>query len=686
MSSNWKNWFLGPRIVEEERDTRELYEQALAAGRRSPLADEDACGTFVLDLIFEICGRHDITPSVPLGEALYASIRGLLYAEGFLLELPDRSVLPNLTVEEGVELRAALARHLRFLNDHERLLAIWREKLVWLFSGILAYLPASAIREGEEHTDDALVFPEAPIAALCDNLPELLNRLMITLSDDDVVHARLFDRVRERLEGNTLFVSGIPPDRRYESGRRLLMPSQNTNSNPDYLVGAYLQGTPFATFFESTLPFAIPAPVRLEHMHILGGTGHGKTQLIQYLVTQETGGFCVIDSQGDMIEKIARRFSDVILLDPTDVAHPLALNMFDMKTKDEAELNATVALYEYIFSGLLGAELTQRQSLLFGSIARLMLQVPDATIHTLIDVMEHGERFKPYMEQLGGTAARFFEEQFFQKSFQANKQQILARLYGVLENRTFDRIFSAPKNKIDFFDAMNSGKVVLVNTAKSFFQAERSSIFGRFFIAMIAQAAIRRASIPEAKRKPWYVFIDEFHEYVRGGDRQAEDLFNQARKYKVGLICSHQNLGQLDDKLRATIMASTAIKMAGGVSAKDAQFLAQEMRCEKEAILNTRKGAKGAEWICSVRNLGTQKVTCPFGVLEDLPECDDYEEFLEENRRQYAMAPAEQASHQHEMPASEPQKEISSQTGSNEYKRAPPERPNTDDPSDNIWG
>lgn len=648
--SNWKNWFLNPRALEEQRDTQELYAQAKYARARSPLADETQCGRFLLDIIFEICARHDVaTPSIPMGEALYATIQSLLYAEGFLLELPEESTLSKLTVEEGIHLRATLGRHLRFLNDHERLLAQWREKLVWLFSGILDYLPVSAFKEAENTTDDALMFPEVAIAALCTNLPEVLDRINITLVDDDVINAHLFDLARERLNDNLYVASGIPPERR-DAASKVRMPSEHAPASPEHLAAVYLQGTPFRTFFEATLPFAIPAQSRLEHMHILGGTGHGKSQLIQYLLTREKGGFCVIDSQGDMIEKIARRFDNVILLDPTDVEYPLSLNMFDMKTKGEAELNATIALYEYVFSGLLGAELTQRQSLLFGSIARLMLNIPRATIHTLIDVMEYGERFKPYMQQLGGTAARFFEEQFFQKSFQANKQQIMARLYGVLENQTFDRIFSSPKNKIDFFEAMNTGKIVLINTAKSFFQSERSAIFGRFFIAMIAQAAIRRASIPDRERKPWFVYIDEFHEYVRGGDRQAEDLFNQARKYKVGLICSHQNLGQLEDKLRATIMASTAIKMAGGVSAKDAQYLAQEMRCEKEAIHTTRKLANGSEWMCSVRNLGTQKVLSHFGALEAMPERDDYDAFIADNRRKYCREKPEQSGEKVEQP------------------------------------
>jgi hypothetical protein len=57
------------------------------------------------------------------------------------------------------------------------------------------------------------------------------------------------------------------------------------------------------------------------------------------------------------------------------------------------------------------------------------------------------------------------------------------------------------------------------------------------------------------------------------------------------LVLAHQNLGQLEPRLQAAVMASTAIKLAGGVSAKDAAALAREMRCEPELLLGMRKQA-----------------------------------------------------------------------------------------------
>src|SRR5215217_3735373 len=48
----------------------------------------------------------------------------------------------------------------------------------------------------------------------------------------------------------------------------------------------------------------------------------------------------------------------------------------------------SVSLYEYVFGALLGAELTQKQGVIFRYLARLMMVVPGANLQTLMDFME----------------------------------------------------------------------------------------------------------------------------------------------------------------------------------------------------------------------------------------------------------------------------------------------------------
>lgn len=359
----------------------------------------------------------------------------------------------------------------------------------------------------------------------------------------------------------------------------------------------------------------------------------------------------VIDSQGDLFRTLSRLelfdpngplAERLVLIDPADVEYPVALSLFDVPEERMARyspaererlLNGAVEMYEYVFSSLLGAELTQKQGVIFRFLARLMMVVPGATLHTFLDLMEHGERFREHMRHLDGTARRFFEEEFFHPSFAATKKQIAKRLWGILANPVFERMFSQSKGKLDLFDAMQARKIILISTAKDVLRQEGAEILGRFFLAKITQAVMERATLPLSHRSPTFLYIDEAQEYV---DAQMALLLNQARKYRVGLTLAHQNLDQLPPALRASVMSSTSIKLAGGVSAKDARALADEMQIDAEFLQSMRKRRGRTEFACHIRNRTprAQAASIPLGVVNALPQLADeaFEQLIERNR------------------------------------------------------
>lgn len=670
MSSNWWSWFQSSPKAREQTENLALVERARRESRRSAFTNDKAASDIAAEIVVDVCEKHGVTPSAPLTTALHRIVQDLIRFDGLHMEFPTERDLDTLTLEEGVALRAKLRFHLQFVTAEERLLPIWRDKLVWIFSGMLGYFPPSAFTDIDESgsaTDDSVVFPKARALDLCDSLPVVVERLMITLFDEDVCNAHLFESVRERLRHNFYRASGIDAPYTDEKSKRLVLPTKSKLQSPAAIVDAYLGGTPFQDFFYSSFPFAIPFPARFEHTHIVGGTGHGKTQLLQFLIhhdlvrAREDGrAVVVLDSQGDLIRTISHlryfspsRYPDFaerfVLVDPNDVEHPVCLNMFDFNRSRlsgyapvdrEKILNATVELYEYFFGALLGADLTQRQGLIFRYLARLLLEIPDATIHTLRELMEDGDRFRPYMEKLPGTARNFFATQFFDKKFGETKKQILTRLWGVLSNSSLERMFSHTHNRIDIFELLNSGKIILINTAKDLLGQEGAAIFGRFFIALIAQASIQRAAMRPETRRPAFVYIDEAQDYF---DDNIAHLLNQARKYRVGLVFAHQNLDQLAAGLRSSVLASTTIKFAGGLSAKDANVLDAELRSDSDFLLSQRKDRGHTEFACFVKNYTGKalSVRIPLGFVEALPQLDrdEYTQLIEQNRALYSEPP-----------------------------------------------
>ena len=256
-------------------------------------------------------------------------------------------------------------------------------------------------------------------------------------------------------------------------------------------------------------------------------------------------------------------------------------------------------------------------------------------IFQLRDLLEPdgSARFAEDIAKLDGTARRFFETEFDGKEFATTKTQVLRRLYGILENQTFERMFSNPETKFDMFQELNAGKLILINTAKSLLKEQGTQVFGRFFVALIAQAAQERATLPERDRLPAHVYVDEAQDYF---DANLGVILSQARKYKVGMAMAHQYLGQLSQGLQEAFEANTSIKLAGGVSQRDARTLAGVMSGDATAISNLPKGT----FATSIRGVTNRAVplSFPFFVLEKRrrASADELKAIREHSRNAYA--------------------------------------------------
>ncbi len=424
----------------------------------------------------------------------------------------------------------------------------------------------------------------------------------------------------------------------------------------DDAVDTYLKGTVLRDLFDLRTPFEIPEELRFEHTHIVAGSGHGKTQTLQYLIAKDlpdvaagAKSVVVIDSQGDLIGNILRAKvldpEDIVLINPEDIAYPVSLNLFSVgqerlneysPLERERLTNSIIELYDFVLGSLLSAGMTAKQSVVFRYVTRLMFHIPNATIHTLCDLMEPGgtAKYREHIAKLEGTPRRFFETEFESSEFKSTKTQVLRRLYGVLENQTFERMFANPESKFDMFTELNAGKLILINTSKSLLKEQGTEIFGRFFIALIAQAAQERAVLRQQDRLPAMIYIDEAQDYF---DANIGVILSQARKYRVGMVMAHQYLGQLSSGLAEAFEANTSIKLAGGVSARDARTLSSQMHATPELIQQQPKGSF-ATYLRGLTNKAVP-IAFPFFELENLPRSTKEERaaILQHSRDQYAQ-------------------------------------------------
>ena len=277
-----------------------------------------------------------------------------------------------------------------------------------------------------------------------------------------------------------------------------------------------------------------------------------------------------------------------------------------------------IQTFDYLFAGLLGADLTAKQGVFFRFVARLMLALPEtlgrtATILDMLALMDDPAPYRKAIESLPPIQRNFFERDFISKTFAQTKEQIRYRLNAILENPTLARLFTAPETKIDLFSELNRGGIILVDTAKDFLKGA-SAHFGRIFISLVLQAVLERAVIPENERRPTFLIVDEAATYF---DNNIDDFLTEARKYHCGCVFAHQFLDQATSSLRASLAANTTIKMAGGTSTGDARALASEMRTTADFILDQPR----LQFAGFIRGVTPSAVSIPIpvGVLEAEP-------------------------------------------------------------------
>lgn len=548
----------------------------------------------------------------------------------------------RMSLQEFVEFRNLLYAKQYFFVNQDAVLQSFHEALVRLLYGVARELP-------ETQTPSPFTIP------LIYTLPEpklSIEQPFGTLLNGPYEEQGLFKAFSTQLMTNLLRASGKETA---ESKKPWKYPRDSTAPLSE-IVDVYLADTPLHALYKSPVPLRLTHEDRFSHTHVVGGSGAGKTSLIERLILHDLQSddpptIVVIDPHSDLIRRLLHAdlgIEDrIILIDPRDIDHPPALNIFALN-KDrldsydpaarEQVTAGVIQTFDYLFSGLIGADLTAKQGVFFRYVARLMLALPEtmgrnATILDMLKLMSDPTPYSEAIASLPDIPREFFLNDFQSKTFQQTKEQIRYRLQAILENPTMARLFTSPETKVDLFTEMNRGAIILVDTAKDFLKGA-SDNFGRIFISLVLQAVLERSVIKADERKPTFVYIDEAASYF---DSNIDDLLTEARKYKCGMVLAHQYLDQASSGLKASLAANTGIKLASGLSAGDARSMAPEMRTTADFILDQPR----LQFAAHIRNVTPHAVSIPIvpGALDRQPKLSDeeFEALMATNRRRVSL-------------------------------------------------
>ncbi len=331
---------------------------------------------------------------------------------------------------------------------------------------------------------------------------------------------------------------------------------------------------------------------RRRHVYTLGMTGTGKSWLIMGMCMQDIAngdGCCYIDPHGDAIDHILKRIpkeraEDVVLLDPGDITRPIGLNLLEFKTQEQKTfaINEIMAIFDKLYDlKSTGGPMFEQY---FKNAAALIMADPESgsTLMEISRVLADDDFRKYKLSKCADQLVKDFWEKEAQKaggeaSLANMVPYITSKMSPFISNDFVRPIISQQNSTIDFAEIMNSQKILLVKLAKGKIGQINSDLLGMIVIGKLLMAALARGDMAEEERKDFYLYVDEFQNYLTDS---MEIILSEARKYRLCLGIAHQYVGQLvksgDTKFKDAIFGNVGTKCSFRIGVDDAEALTKE--------------------------------------------------------------------------------------------------------------
>ncbi|KKS21395.1 MAG: hypothetical protein UU77_C0003G0023 [candidate division WWE3 bacterium GW2011_GWC1_41_7] len=326
---------------------------------------------------------------------------------------------------------------------------------------------------------------------------------------------------------------------------------------------------------------------RLRHMYLIGKSGTGKSTMFESMISQDIAnghGVGVLDPHGDLVERVLdyipdHRIDDVIYFDPSDLERPVGLNLLEMEDPSQKNLmaSALVSAIKHHFDYSWGPRLEY----LLNYCILTLLEVPGTTMLAITRLLED-DNYRKYILHFvkDPVVIKFWEIEY--KAMKGN-QKLVTEAIAPIQNKvnrflastTIRNILGQRYSTIDMWNAMNEGKILLMNLSKGKIGEDNANLLGALMVSRIQFMALQRAKIQSNQRRPFYLYVDEFQNFATGS---FESILSESRKYGLGLYLTHQYTAQLPEELLKAVFGNVGTIATFALGAPDARALANEFQ------------------------------------------------------------------------------------------------------------
>ena len=306
-------------------------------------------------------------------------------------------------------------------------------------------------------------------------------------------------------------------------------------------------------------PFGIHQADRLQHLYVLGQTGTGKSTLLKTMARQDAKagtGFCLIDPHGDLAKELHATLDAPHLY--WDIADPLCPYGYNPLTQISSGLRPLVAAgfidtLKHQWSDAWGPRM---ENLLRWTLLALLEQ-PKADFTDIMPLMTNREFRKEVVSNVTDEETlRFWTEEYPALSYKTafdGVAPIANKLGTFLAHPVLRKALTEPTRPIRFRQLMDDGQILIVNLGKGKLGADAANVMGGLILTGLRNAAFSREGTPEAQRRPFFISVDEFHNFT--SETIAESLA-ELRKYGVGLALAQQHSNQSSTATRDALLGN----------------------------------------------------------------------------------------------------------------------------------
>jgi hypothetical protein len=335
---------------------------------------------------------------------------------------------------------------------------------------------------------------------------------------------------------------------------------------------------------------------RRRHTYIIGRTGTGKTELMKNMAIQDIRngeGICIVDPHGDLVEDVLQyipkeRADDVILFEPFDLERPFGLNMLEVKEASQKDfaIQEMISIFYKLFPPEMIGPMFEH------NMRNVMLTLMEDEQYpgTIADIprMFTDNDFQKYkLSKVRDPIVRSFWEKEMAKTSDFHKSEMLGYLISkvgrFVENEMMRNIIGQSQSSFDFRKVMDEGKILLVNLSKGKTGEVNAKLLGLIIVSKLQMAALSRSDIPEEQRKDFYLYVDEFQNFVTDS---FATILSEARKYRLNLVMAHQFISQLsvekegtshmDSRMKDAVFGNAGTMICFRIGVDDAEIMAKE--------------------------------------------------------------------------------------------------------------